>query len=76
MRQEKASEPDMEVSVTDAKGAKVFPGKTGKDGKLEVALAQYRISHAGKEALTPHTVTAGGKTEKVTLDSRKEIVLK
>jgi hypothetical protein len=68
--------PDAEVSITDAKGAKVFSGKTGADGKVEVPLAQYRMSHSGKEALTPHAVTVGGKAEKVTMDSRKEIVSK
>jgi len=65
--------PGTEVAIADAKGAEVFKGKAGEDGSVLVPLAEYRMGHAGKEALTPHTVSAGGKTVKVTM-GRQQIV--
>ena len=69
------TKPGVEIKIADVKGAEIVV-KTDNWGFAEVPLVQYRMSHAGKEMLTPHTVKAAGKTATVTMDAPKEIELR
>ena len=67
--------PGAEVVITDAKVAETVI-KADDKGIAGVPLAQYRMNHAGKEMLTPHTVKAAGKTATVTMDAPKQTDLR
>ena len=69
------TKPGTEINITDAKGDETVV-KADDWGFAEVPLVQYRMSHAGKEMLTPHTVKAAGKTVQVEMDAPKEIELR
>ncbi len=65
--------PGEVVVVRDAAGVEAFRGAIAAEGSIAMPLRQFRMSHAGKEVSTPHTVEIGDRSQQVVMDGSKEV---
>ncbi|HUU42220.1 MAG TPA: hypothetical protein VMX57_00485, partial [Planctomycetota bacterium] len=67
--------PGTMVRISDRTGENVFSGAIAADAKLAVPLLAWRRNAEGRTMLTPHTVNAGGREVKVTIDRARTLNL-